>query len=134
MSQCRFRGFYATYKPRSQVGLGKGSQEHSQRVVEPSVQFVQIADERMGFVQVSCCVFRRVSEGCRHHSLPNAHNALVVLATISWPAPSESDPLAPHPTPSAGRVWLNFSPTFPDKGLVHNAYIQTSKGVIEHGL
>ena len=34
MIECPFRGFYGTYKPRSRVGLGKGSHSTSQLVVE----------------------------------------------------------------------------------------------------
>lgn len=37
MIECRFRGFYGTYKARSRVGLGKGSHSTSQRVVEALV-------------------------------------------------------------------------------------------------
>ena len=34
MIECPLRGFYGTYKPRSRVGLGKGSHSTSQRLVE----------------------------------------------------------------------------------------------------
>ena len=34
MTGCPLRGFYGTYKPRSRVGLGKGSHSTSQLVVE----------------------------------------------------------------------------------------------------
>jgi ribose 5-phosphate isomerase len=34
MTGCPLRGFYGTYKPRSRVGLGKGSHSTSQRLVE----------------------------------------------------------------------------------------------------
>lgn len=35
MIGCHFRAFYGTYKPRSGVGLGKGSHSPFQRLVEP---------------------------------------------------------------------------------------------------
>lgn len=35
MIGCRFRAFYGTYKPRSGVGLGKGSHSPFQSLVEP---------------------------------------------------------------------------------------------------
>ena len=34
MIECHLKGFRGTYKPRSRVGLGKGSHSTSQRVVE----------------------------------------------------------------------------------------------------
>ena len=38
MIECPFRGFCGTYKPRSRVGLGKGSHSTSQRLVEALAQ------------------------------------------------------------------------------------------------
>ena len=38
MIECHFRGFCGTYKPRSRVGLGKGSHSTSQRLVEALVE------------------------------------------------------------------------------------------------
>ena len=51
MNGYRFRGTQGTYKPRSQAGLGVGSHSSIQGLVGRLIQPVQIADERMDFVQ-----------------------------------------------------------------------------------
>ena len=45
------RGSEGVYKPRSRVGLGKGSHSGCQRLVGLVIRYVQPAYERMGFVQ-----------------------------------------------------------------------------------
>lgn len=117
MSRYRFRGFYGTYKPRSQVGLGKGSHQPHQRVVGRLIASVQIADERMGFVQVSAVCAAGGIAAC--HPWARAHNNAPVNAHGIAPrhAHGQSDPLPPYPTPSGAGTSRNFSPTFSQKGF-----------------
>lgn len=112
MSRYRFRGFYGTYKPRSQVGVGKGSHSVLQRVVGRLIASVQIADERMGFVQVSAVCQAGGIAACHPWAQPD-HNAPVNAHGIApRHARGQSDPLPPYPTPSGAGVPLNFSQLF----------------------
>lgn len=112
MSRCHLNRFKGIKKPRTRCGLGKGSHSPFQRVVEPSIGFEQIADERMGFVRVSVCVATVVSEGCLpwshadHNAPVNAHGIAPSACAV------KTDPLPPYPTPSAGGSWRNFSQLF----------------------
>ncbi len=119
MSRCHLNRLEGTKKPRTRHGLGKGSHSPFQRVVEPSIGFEQIADERMGFVRVSVCGEARGQRGC----LPSARPALYAPVNAHGIAPSacavKTDPLPPYPTPSARGTPRNFSPTFSLKGLSH---------------
>ena len=101
------------------VSLGKGSHSVLQRVVGCLIASVQIADERMGFVQVSAVCAAGGITACHpwarsHHNAPvNAHGIALRHAR------GQSDPLPPYPTPSAGGTSRNFSPTFSLKGFSH---------------
>ncbi len=101
------------------VSLGKGSHSVLQRVVGRLIASVQIADERMGFVQVSAVCAAGGVAAC--HPWARARNNAPVNAHGIAPrhARGQSDPLAPHPTPSAAGVPPNFSPTFSLKGFSH---------------
>lgn len=98
------------------AGLGKGSHQPIQRVVGRLIGSVQIADERMGFVQVSVCSQARGIAACRpwpqaHHNAPvNAHGIALRLPAY------KTDPLPPYPTPSDRGPPHNFSPLFPTTG------------------
>ncbi len=94
------------------VSLGKGSHSVLQRVVGRLIASVQIADERMGFVQVSAVCAAGGIAAC--HPWARAHNNAPVNAHGIAPrhARGQSDPLPPYPTPSAAGVCRNFSPLF----------------------
>lgn len=80
------------------AGLGKGSHQPFQRVVGRLIRSVQIADERMGFGQVSVRQQAGVIAACRpwpqlHHNAPvNAHG--IALRLLAY----KTDPLPPYPT------------------------------------
>ncbi len=98
------------------VSLGKGSHSVLQRVVGRLIASVQIADERMGFVQVSAVCAAGGIAAC--HPWARARNNAPVNAHGIAPrhARGQSDPLPPYPTPSAAGSWRNFSPTFSRTG------------------
>ena len=101
------------------AGLGKGSHSPLQRVVGRLIASVQIADERMGFVQVSAVCAAGGSAAC-HQWAQSDRNAPVNAHGIALRhARGQSDPLPPYPTPSAGGTPRNFSPTFSLKGFSH---------------
>lgn len=94
------------------AGLGKGSHSCLQRVVEPLIRSVQIADERMGFVQVSVRQQAGGIAACHpwpqpHHNAPvNAHG--IALRLLAY----KTDPLPPYPTLCDRGTPRNFSPLF----------------------
>lgn len=94
------------------AGLGKGSRSCLQRVVGRLIRSVQIADERMGFVQVSVRQQARGIAACHpwpqpHHNAPvNAHG--IALRLLAY----KTDPLPPYPTLCDRGTPRNFSPTF----------------------
>ena len=94
------------------VSLGKGSHSVLQSVVGRLIASVQIADERMGFVQVSAVCAAGGIAAC--HPWARARNNAPVNAHGIAPrhARGQSDPLPPYPTPSAAGVPLNFSQLF----------------------
>jgi hypothetical protein len=91
---------------------GKGSHSVLQRVVGRLIASVQIADERMGFVQVSAVCAAGGIAAC--HPWARSRNNAPVNAHGIAPrhARGQSDPLPPYPTPSAAGVCRNFSPLF----------------------
>jgi len=91
---------------------GKGSHLVLQRVVGRLIASVQIADERMGFVQVSAVCAAGGSAAC--HPWARSRNNAPVNAHGIAPrhARGQSDPLPPYPTPSGAGVTHNFSQLF----------------------
>lgn len=91
---------------------GKGSHSMLQRVVGRLIASVQIADERMGFVQVSAVCAAGDIAAC-HPWAQSRNNAPVNAHGIALRhARGQSDPLPPYPTPSAAGVPRNFSQLF----------------------
>jgi len=97
MNGYRFRGMQGTYKPRSQAGLGKGSHSGTQRLVEPVILHVQIADERMDSVQAGSAKGCLLSGGRKHQHICGAPAIRLRLAGHRNRYPF---PPAPH-----GSVW-----------------------------
>jgi len=95
------------------ASLGKGSHQPFQRVVGRLIQSVQMANERMGFVQVSVRQQAGGIAACHpwpqpHHNAPvNAHG--IALRLLAY----KTDPLPPYPTLCDRGTPRNFSPTFP---------------------
>ena len=100
MIECPLRGFYGTYKPRSKVGLGKGSHSTSQLVVEALAQ--------------TCAQTKRTYGLCT--SKGKAHVQGVAGRQRLQLAKQEA-PLPPAPYGSVAGVSLNFSPVF-NQGVV----------------
>jgi hypothetical protein len=123
MNRYRFRASEGTYKPRSGVGLGKGSHQPFQRLLEPLFDSVRNSDERLGFVQGwgVCGVYpaggspevSSPSQGSSLNAPVNAHGI------ACWCASARRHPFPPAPTVPLWGVPRNFSPTFPVKGLSH---------------
>jgi hypothetical protein len=100
MIECPLRGFCGTYKPRSRVGLGKGSHSTSQLVVEALAQ--------------TCAKTKRTYGLCS--SKGTAHVQGVAGRQRLQLAKQEA-PLPPAPYGSVAGVPLNFSPVF-NQGVV----------------
>jgi hypothetical protein len=107
---------------------GKGSHSVLQRVLGRLIASVQIADERMGFVQVSAVCQAGGSAACHPWAQPD-HNAPVNAHGIALRhAHGQSDPLPPTPHLALGALGAIFPPLFTAQVLVHNLYInQRSK-------
>jgi len=96
MIECHLKGFRDTYKPRSRVGLGKGSHSTSQRVVEA------LAD--------TCAKTKRTYGLCT--SKGTAHVQGVAGRQRLQLAKQEA-PLPPAPYGSVAGAPPNFSCLFP---------------------
>jgi len=96
MIECPLRGFYGTYKPRSRVGLGKGSHSTSQLVVEALAE--------------PCAKTKRTYGLCT--SKGTAHVQGVAGRQRLQLAKQEA-PLPPAPYGSVAGVPPNFSCLFP---------------------
>ena len=109
------------YKPRSGVGLGKGSHQPFQSLVEPVIRSVRNADERLGFVQGwgVCGVYP--AGGSLEVSSPSQGQPYARRLCAGDNAPVDArvgrHPLPPHPTVPLWGMSRNFSPAFPRKGL-----------------
>ena len=95
MIGCRFRGIYGTYKPRSGVGLGKGSHSPFQRLVEPLAHTCAKSKRTYGLCTSQCSM--------RVHGV--AGRQRLQLA-------EREAPLAPRPLTVAVGGLSQFFPTF----------------------
>jgi ribose 5-phosphate isomerase len=100
MTGCHLKGIQGVYKPRSRVGLGKGSHSTSQRLVEALAQ--------------TCAKTKRTYGLCT--SKGKAHVQGVAGRQRLQLAKQEA-PLPPAPYGSVAGVSLNFSPVF-NQGVV----------------
>ena len=96
MIECPLRGFCGTYKPRSRVGLGKGSHSTSQRLVEALAE--------------TCAKTKRTYGLCS--SKGTAHVQGVAGRQRLQLAKQEA-PLPPAPYGSVAGALPNFSCLFP---------------------
>ena len=107
MNRCLLRGSEGVYKPRSRVGLGKGSHTPTQALVGLVIQSVQPAYRRMGFVQAggnrSVCAWMRPQPIC-------ASMMCVIPGALTGAVKSDPFPPPPHssdrgPTPKFSLVF-----------------------------
>jgi hypothetical protein len=96
MIECPLRGFYGTYKPRSRVGLGKGSHSTSQLVVEA------LAD--------TCAKTKRTYGLCTSKGKAHVQG---VAGRQRLQLAKQKAPLPPAPYGSVAGALLNFSCLFP---------------------
>lgn len=97
MIGCRFRGIYGTYKPRSGVGLGKGSHSPFQRLVEPLAH--------------TCAKSKRTYGLCTSQRSMHVHG--VAGRQRLQLAEREGTPCPPPPWRWSAGAYRNFSPLFP---------------------
>jgi hypothetical protein len=115
MSRCLAKPLEGTSKPRSHGGQGHRSHQQLQSLVEPVIHPVQIADERMGFVQgaggVSCVLLAGAGVCCSKGRLATS-TRLSTCAVSPAGAPAREAPFAPPVRHGSVGASPNFSPLF----------------------
>ena len=99
------------------VSLGKGSHSVLQRVVGCLIASVQIADERMGFVQVSAVCAAGVSHRVTHGRSPTTTRPSTRTVSRCATLADKATLCPPTPHLALGGPPAIFPPLFPPKGL-----------------
>lgn len=113
--RCLAKAIRRAYNARSQASLGKGSHSMLQRLVEPAIRFVQIAYERLGFVQ---------RQGVSSVSLGTEAQPYAPRRCAGDNAPVDArgrGDLSPSPLRTVARGSLTIFPQF-FLGFVNSAY------------